>query len=725
MRLLVRTLPVVVLGACVSAGAPTLAPMTTAQPQLAADRLIYPETRRAEQVDDYHGTPVADPYRWLEDTDSPETKTWVEAQNRVTFDLLKNIPERQGIEQRLTELWNYERFSVPFKEGGRYFFSRNSGLQNQSVLYVQSSLDAEPRVLLDPNTLSPDGTIALTSLRVSEDGRYLAYGTSSGGSDWQEIRVRDVNTGQDLPDQLRWIKFSGAAWTHDGQGFFYSRFPEPQGNTLTTQNLHNRLYYHRIGTPQSQDVLVYERPDQPEWRFFPQVTDDGRYLVIYTSYQTSKNDLLYVDLGNARRPNLRAPVRELVTGFEANYSVVGNDGPMLYVQTDKDAPKGRVIAIDTRRPQRASWRTLIPEAENVLGGVSIINNQFVASYLQDAASRIRIVSLQGQPVREIALPTLGSVGSISGERNDREAFYSFTSFLYPSTIFRYDFRTGQSSVFRAPKVDFDPSGYETKQVFYTSKDGTRVPMFITHRKGLELNGNNPTLLYAYGGFNISMTPGFSVSNLVWLERGGVYAVANLRGGGEYGQEWHQAGTKERKQNVFDDFIAAAEYLVQQKYTSPRKLAISGGSNGGLLVGAVLNQRPDLFGAALPAVGVMDMLRYHQFTIGRAWSVDYGTSEDPEGFRYLYAYSPLHNVKPGTCYPATMVTTADHDDRVVPGHSFKYAAALQATQACNKPVLIRIETRAGHGAGKPTAKQIEEAADRWAFLVRELGAEAQR
>ncbi|CAN5694413.1 prolyl oligopeptidase family serine peptidase [soil metagenome] len=725
MRLFARTLPFVVLGACVPAAPPTVAPVTTMQPHIAADRLVYPETRRAEQVDDYHGTRVPDPYRWLEDTDSPETKAWVEAQNRVTFDLLKNIPERQGIEQRLTELWNYERFSVPFKEGGRYFFSRNSGLQNQSVLYVQSSLDAEPRVLLDPNTLSPDGTIALTSLRVSEDGRHLAYGTSSGGSDWQEIRVRNVETGQDGPDHLRWIKFSGAAWTHDGQGFFYSRFPEPAGNTLTTENINNKLYYHRVGTPQSEDVLVYERPDRPEWRFFPQVTDDGRYLVIYTSYQTSKNDLLYVDLGNTRRPNLRAPVRELVTGFEANYGMVGNDGPVLYVQTDKDAPKGRVIAVDTRRPQRANWRALIPEGENVLGSVNIINNQFVASYLQDAASRIRIFSLQGQPVREIALPTLGSVGSISGERNDREAFYSFTSFLYPSTIFRYDFRTGQSSVFRAPKVDFDPSGYETKQLFYTSKDGTRVPMFITHRKGLELNGNNPTLLYAYGGFNISMTPGFSVSNLVWLERGGVYAVANLRGGGEYGQEWHQAGTKERKQNVFDDFIAAAEYLVQQKYTSPSKLAISGGSNGGLLVGAVANQRPDLFGAALPAVGVMDMLRYHQFTIGRAWSVDYGTSEDPEGFRYLYAYSPLHNVKPGSCYPATMVTTADHDDRVVPGHSFKYAAALQAAQACNNPVLIRIETRAGHGAGKPTAKQIEEAADRWAFLVRALGAAAQR
>ncbi|HEV2131367.1 MAG TPA: prolyl oligopeptidase family serine peptidase [Longimicrobiaceae bacterium] len=691
----------------------------------AGERISYPETRRVDQVDDYHGTRVADPYRWLEDTDSPETAAWVEAQNRVTFGILKSIPEREGIERRLTELWNYERFGVPFKQGGRYFFSRNSGLQNQSVLYVQPSLDAEPRVLLDPNTLSEDGTIALTMTRVSEDGRYLAYGTSSGGSDWQEIRVREVETGQDRPDHLRWIKFSGAAWTHDGEGFFYSRFPEPQGNTLTTENLNNKLYYHRLGTPQSEDVLVYERPDQPEWRFFPQVTDDGRYLVIYTSYQTSKNDLLYVDLGDPQRPNLRAPVRELVTGFEANYSVAGNDGPVFYVQTDKDAPKGRVIAIDTRQPQLANWRTLIPEGENVLENVQIISDQFVASYLQDAASRIRIFSLQGQPVREIELPTLGSVGSISGEREDTEAFYSFTSFLYPTTIFRYDFRTGESSVFRAPQVAFDPTQYETKQVFYTSKDGTRVPMFITHRKGLQLDGSNPTLLYAYGGFNVSVTPAFSVSNLVWLERGGVYAVANLRGGGEYGEEWHQAGTKERKQNVFDDFIAAAEYLVREGYTRPQKLAIAGGSNGGLLVGAALNQRPDLFGAALPAVGVMDMLRYHQFTIGRAWSVDYGTSEDPEGFRYLFAYSPLHNIEPGTCYPATLVTTADHDDRVVPGHSFKYAAALQAAQSCENPVLIRIETRAGHGAGKPTSKQIEEAADRWAFLVRSLGMQPSR
>ncbi|HEX2093305.1 MAG TPA: prolyl oligopeptidase family serine peptidase [Longimicrobiaceae bacterium] len=710
------------LGACTPPApppppAPAAPPATDGVPE---SRSVYPETRRSDQVDDYHGTRVADPYRWLEDTDSPETGAWVEAQNRVTFGYLETIPERERIRRRLTELWNYERYGVPSREGGKYFFFRNSGLQNQSVLYVQRTLDAEPRVLLDPNTLSPDGTVSLTSLSVSEDGRTLAYGTSSGGSDWNELRVRDVETGQDLPDHLRWIKFSAVAWTHDGKGVFYSRYPEPSGNALTAENLNHKLYYHRLGTPQSQDVLVYQRPDHPEWRFSPWVTDDGRYLVIYVSYQTSRNDLLFVDLGSAQRPRIDGEVRGLVGGFNANYSVIGNDGPVFYVRTDRNAPKGRVVAIDTRRPQEAHWRTVIPEGEDVLQGVRIINNQFVASYLHDASDRVRIFSLDGRPGREIRLPTLGTVGGLSGERGDTEMFYSFTSFLYPTTIFRYDFRTGQSTVFRRPQIGFDPSAYETRQVFYPSRDGTQVPMFVTHRRDLRLDGNNPTLLYGYGGFNVSMTPGFLVSNLVWLEMGGVYAVANLRGGGEYGEEWHLAGTRERKQNVFDDFVAAAEHLVAQGYTSPGKLAISGASNGGLLVGAAMTQRPDLFRAALPAVGVLDMLRYHRFTIGKAWAVDYGTADEPEGFRYLYAYSPLHNLKPGTCYPATLVTTADHDDRVVPGHSFKFAAALQAAQGCGNPTLIRIETRAGHGAGKPTSKQIEEETDRWAFLVKELG-----
>jgi prolyl oligopeptidase len=686
----------------------------------AAQEAPYPETRRSDQVDDYHGTRVADPYRWLEDTDSPETRAWVEAQNRITGAHLSSIPQRERIEQRLTRLWNYERFGVPFREGDRYFFFRNDGLQDQSVLYTLPELGAEPRVLLDPNTLSADGTVALTTVRVSDDGRHLVYGTSSGGSDWQEFRVREVATGRDLPDHLRWIKFSGAAWTEGGEGFFYSRYPEPRGNALTSENRDNTLFYHRLGTSQSEDVPVYQRPDEPDWRFSPYVTDDGRYLVVSASKSTSWNRLFLKDLGDPRNPRLDAPMVSLVEGFDANYQVVGNDGPVLYLLTDQGAPRGRVVAMDTRAPEAARWRTLIPESEDVLESVTMVDDRFVATYLHDAHSRLRVFDLQGKLVREVELPGIGSVGAVSGDRDDREAFYSFSSFLYPSTVFRYDVARGESSVFRAPEVDFDPERFVTRQVFYTSRDGTRVPMFITHRSDLELDGKNPTLLYGYGGFNISLTPGFSVSNLAWLEMGGVYAVPNLRGGGEYGEEWHLAGTKERKQNVFDDFIAAAEYLIREGYTSPSKLAIRGGSNGGLLVGAAMTQRPELFAVALPAVGVMDMLRYHKFTIGKGWAVDYGTSDDPEGFRYLYAYSPLHNLRPGTCYPATLVTTGDHDDRVVPGHSFKFAATLQAAQGCDNPALIRIDVRAGHGAGKPTSKQIEEQADILAFVAKHLG-----
>ncbi|MDP9349913.1 MAG: prolyl oligopeptidase family serine peptidase [Gemmatimonadota bacterium] len=680
-------------------------------------------------MDDYHGTRVADPYRWLEDTDAADTKGWVEAQNRVTFAHLASIPERERIRQRLTQLWNYPRFGVPFKEGGRYFLFRNTGLQNQSVLYVHQTLADSGRVLLDPNTLSPDGTVALSSYSVSEDGRRLAYGVSSGGSDWVEIRVRDVAIGRDLADTLKWVKFSGMAWTHDNQGFFYSRYAAPTGNALTEANKGHKLYYHRVGTPQSADVLVWERPDQPEWYVFGQVSDDGRYLVVTVSQGTDpRNRLYYVDLGTPSAPRVSGRLVRLLDEADAMYNFVGNDGPVFYLHTDLQAPRARVIAVDTRTPARAGWRTVIAEAKDALQGVGMVNDQFVASYLQDAASRIRVFARSGAPVRDVPLPTLGAVSGFAGDRKDTEAFYAFTSFLYPTTIFRHDFRTGESTVFRAPKIaGFDPSQYETRQVFYTSKDGTRVPMFITHRKGMALDGNvtegnrrsHPTLLYAYGGFNVNITPAFSVSNLAWLEMGGVYAVANLRGGAEYGEEWHQAGMRERKQNVFDDFIAAAEHLVRTGVTSPKKLAIAGGSNGGLLVGAVMNQRPDLFAAALPAVGVMDMLRYHKFTVGWGWVPEYGSSEDPKMFPVLHAYSPLHNLKPETCYPATLVTTADHDDRVVPGHSFKYAAALQAAQGCDRPTLIRIETRAGHGAGKPTSKQIEEAADRWAFLVKAL------
>jgi prolyl oligopeptidase len=700
-----------------------MASTITAQTAGAQQRITYPETRKVDVVDDYHGTKVPDPYRWLEDTDAPETKAWIAAQNEVTFAHLGAIPERERIRERLTRLWDYPKYGLPFREGGLYFSTKNDGLQNQPVLYVQPSLNAEPRVLLDPNTLSADGTVALSGLAVSHDARYLAYATSSGGSDWQELYVREIATGRDLEDHVRWAKFSGISWTRDGRGFFYSRYPEPaEGEQLLQQNHDHKLYYHVVGTPQSEDRLIYERPDQPEWGFNAQVTEDGRYALIYVWHGTDpKNRLYYIDLGDPARPDLSSPVVKLLDDFDAAYTVVGNQGPVLYVQTDLDAPRQRIIAIDLRDPAREEWRTVVPESEDVLQAATIVGGKLVTLYLKDAASRVRFYTLEGEPAGELQLPGLGSVAGLTGKPDSPELFYAFTSFLYPTTIFRYDVATGTNEVFRAPQLEgFDPAQYETKQVFYTSKDGTRVPMFITHRKGIRLDGTNPTYLYGYGGFNVSLTPAFSITNLAWLEMGGVYAQPNLRGGGEYGEEWHLAGTKERKQNVFDDFIAAAEYLIREGYTSPAKLAIGGGSNGGLLVGAAMTQRPDLFAVAHPAVGVMDMLRFHKFTIGWAWVSDYGSSDDPDGFRYLYAYSPLHNLKPGTCYPATLVTTADHDDRVVPGHSFKFAARLQEVQSCEKPVLIRVETRAGHGAGKPTSKQIEEAADVLAFRVRHLG-----
>ncbi|HYL54744.1 MAG TPA: prolyl oligopeptidase family serine peptidase [Gemmatimonadales bacterium] len=680
----------------------------------------YPTARKGDVVDDYHGTKVADPYRWLEDPDSPESRTWIDAENRLTEGYLADIPARAAIRDRLTKLWNYPKFGAPFRKAGRYFFFKNDGLQNQSVLYKQASLSANPETLLDPNLLSEDGTIALSTLALSDDGRLLAYGMAASGSDWEEFRVRDVATAQDRPDHLKWIKFSGASWTKDGAGFFYSRYPEPTDKALTDVNRFQKLYYHRLETDQAQDVLVYERPDQPDWGMNAEVTDDGRYAVLTVWLGTDRrNRVYYLDLKSAKRPTVKGDVVRLLDDFDASYAFVGNDGPVFYFLTDLDAPRKRVIAIDTRHPERARWRELIPQGQDVLEGIQIIHDTFVANFMHDAASRLRLYALDGRMLKDLELPTLGSVGSITGERKDDEMFYAFTSFLYPTTIFRFDFRSGATSVFKAPAIDFDPSGYETKQVFYTSKDGTRVPMFITYKKGLALDGSNPTLLYGYGGFNISLTPSFSVANLVWLEMGGVYAVPNLRGGGEYGEEWHQAGMLANKQNVFDDFISAAEYLIAQRYTSTPKLAIAGGSNGGLLVGAAMTQRPDLFGAALPAVGVMDMLRFHKFTIGWAWVTDYGSADSASQFPYLYKYSPLHNIRAGTKYPATLVTTADHDDRVVPGHSFKFTATLQAAQAGPAPVLIEIETKAGHGAGKPTSKIIEEQADRFAFLVRNL------
>jgi prolyl oligopeptidase len=678
--------------------------------------LSYPVAKKVDQTDNYHGTAVADPYRWLEDANSAETKAWVDAENKVTQSYLAQIPQREAIRQRLTELWNYERYSVPYKEGGRYFFSRNNGLQNQSVLYTMKSLKDSPRLLLDPNTLAADGTVALAGMAVSPDGKLLAYSTAASGSDWNEIRVRDVDTGKDLEDHIEWVKFSSTAWTHDGKGFFYSRYDAPKEATkLADVNYFQKLYFHKLGTPQSADVLVYDRPDEKEWGFGGNTTDDGRYLLITATKGTAhKYRVFYKDLS---RPDSK--VMPLIDNFDAAYDFIDNVGSVFYFATDRNAPRKRIVAIDVNRPQEANWKTVLPESAQTLMSAHMINNQIVAEYLADARSVVKVVDLKGKAVREIALPGIGSVSGFGGKRGDSETFFSFTGFTTPTTIYRLDMKSGASTVFRKPDVKFNPADYETRQQFYTSRDGTKVPMFIVSKKGLKLDGSNPTYLYGYGGFNISMTPGFSPANLAWMEMGGVYVVANLRGGGEYGEAWHEAGTKLKKQNVFDDFIGAAEWLVNNKVTSPSKLAIGGGSNGGLLVGAAMTQRPELFGAAIPQVGVMDMLRFHKFTIGWAWTSDYGSSENPEEFKALVKYSPLHNLKPGTCYPATMITTADHDDRVVPAHSFKFAATAQADQLGANPVIIRIDTKAGHGAGKPTSKQIEEVADRWGFLTKAL------
>ena len=675
--------------------------------------LNYPKTETVKQIDDYHGVKVKDHYRWLENPDSPETKAWVEAQNEVTFGFLEQISERETIRKRLTDLWDYEKYGIPIKRGERYFYFKNDGLQNQSVLYTLEDLNDEPKVLLDPNQFSEDGTIALSGIAISDNGQFVAYGISKSGSDWQEWQLKNVETGEDFSDHLQWIKFSSATWTKDNEGFFYSRYDAPpEGKQLEEANYYQKLYYHRLGTEQTEDILIYERPDQKEWMFDADVTEDGRYLIISVSKGTDpKNLVFYQDLEDEN-----ATIKELVSDFIGNFSFVEYEGSLFWFRTDYNAPKGRLIGIDINQPEPENWQEIIPENEKTLEGISVLNHQFILDYLQDARSKLQIHHLNGDYIKDIELPAIGSVGGFNGKCEDTETFYAFTSFTTPTTIYRYNLETGESTLFRQPTVSFNPENYETRQVFYRSKDGTQVPMFITHKKGIFLDGNNPTLLYAYGGFNISLTPSFSVSRLVWMEMGGVYAVPNLRGGGEYGEEWHQAGTKLNKQNVFDDFISAAEWLIENRYTSSQKLAISGGSNGGLLVGACMTQRPDLFGAALPAVGVLDMLRFHKFTIGWAWCSDYGSPDNPEEFEALYAYSPLHNLKAETVYPSTLITTADHDDRVVPAHSFKFAAALQAAHGGDNPVLIRIETKAGHGAGKPTSKRIEEVTDQLGFLT---------
>jgi len=697
-----------------------LLPMSCTAPQ--PNRLEYPETRKDSTVENYHGVLVPDPYRWLEDDNSDETKAWVQAQNAVSYPYLEGLPGRAAIEERLTKLWNFPRFGNTTKRGGRYLYTYNDGLQNQSVLYVQDALDQEARVLIDPNSLSDDGTVAMGGWSVSDNGKYIQYAISRSGSDWTEFFVRDIETGEDLDDHLKHIKFSSGAWTKDSRGFFYQRYPEPEsGQELSGQNRNPMLMYHTVGTDQSQDQLVYERPDQPDWGFGPSVTYDGRYLIINVWQGTDPRSRVFIK--DLSRPD--SEVRPFLDAFDASYSIIGNDGDLFYVVTNKDAPKYKLVAIQLSRPSASAWKTLIPESEETLQWVRMLNNQFVTSYLKDAYSKIRFYTLEGNVRGELALPGIGTAGGFTGSRYDTETFYSFTSFNYPSTVFRYDFASEQSTVYRQPEVAFNPNEYIVEQHFYFSKDGTQVPMFIAYKQGLVKNGKNPTYLYGYGGFNVSLTPYFSVSELALMDMGGVFAMPNLRGGGEYGEQWHLAGTKERKQNVFDDFIAAAEFLIESGYTSPEHLAIGGGSNGGLLVAATMLQRPELFAAAIPAVGVLDMLRYHKFTIGWAWASDYGTSEDPEGFEYLMKYSPLHNVKEGVEYPATLITTADHDDRVVPAHSFKFAAELQSKYKGDRPMIIRIESNAGHGAGKPTAMIIAEETDVLSFMAKHIGLDVSR
>lgn len=691
-----------------------------------------PKTRRIDHVDTYHGVQVADPYRWLEADvrENQEVAEWVEAENKYTAQFLESIPERDAIRKRLTELWNYEKLGTPFKAGGRYYFFKNDGLQNQSVLYVRKSLKEEPEILIDPNTWSEDGTVALAGIQFSDDGRYLTYAVQEAGSDWRVWKVMEIESRKILSDELRWIKFNSPTWTPDGNGFFYARFPEPDPDSqFQNLNTNQAVYYHRIGDAQEQDTLVFHRPDHPEWGYHCNVTEDGRYLLITVHVGTAdKYRIFFRDLLDP----YAMPI-PLIDHFDDEYSFIGSDGPVFYFQTDLDAPRKRVIAIDTRQVPRTIEKPgeeskekkplpiqeIIPQGDDTITGVSYVGNLFFVETLKDAVTQVALYQRDGSFLRNIEFPGIGSANGFGGKQSDTETFYSFSSFATPPSSYRYDIFTGKSELLNRANVDFDPEQYEVKQVFCTSKDGTKVPLFITHKKGLKLDGNRPTLLYGYGGFAISMTPSFSISRLAWMEMGGVFVLANLRGGGEYGEEWHLAGTKLNKQNVFDDFISAAEWLIENKYTQPKKLAIQGGSNGGLLVGACETQRPDLFGACLPAVGVMDMLRFHQFTAGRYWVDDYGSSDNAEEFEALLKYSPYHNIKPGTCYPPTMVLTADTDDRVVPGHSFKFAAALQAAQACDNPILIRIESRAGHGAGTPTSKLIENAADQWAFLVKTL------
>jgi prolyl oligopeptidase len=679
--------------------------------------LTYPETKKVDTVNTYFGTEVKDPYRWLEDDRSEETEAWVKAENEVTFDYLSKIPYRDTLKNRLSELWNYEKVGAPYKEGDYTYFSKNDGLQNQYVIYRYKTGEdpATASVFLDPNQFSEDGTTSLGGMSFSEDGKILAYSISEGGSDWRKVMVMNVETKEIVEDTLVDVKFSGMSWKGN-EGFYYSSYDKPKGSELSAKTDQHKLFYHKLGTPQKEDHLIYGGTPEEKHRYVGgSVTEDNRYLIIRASTSTSGNKLFLKDLSQ--------PNSELVTiigNTDTDTYVIENKGSKLFIVTNKNAPNKKIVSVDASQPQPENWVDFIPETEHVLSP-STGGGYFFTEYMEDAVSAVKQYDYEGNLVREVQLPGLGSIGGFGTKKEEKELYFSFTNYVTPGSIYKYDIEAGTSELFRQPQIDFNSADYESKQVFYTSKDGTQVPMMITYKKGVELNGKNPTILYAYGGFNISLTPSFSITNAVWMEQGGIYAVANLRGGGEYGKEWHDGGIKTKKQNVFDDFIAAAEYLIDKKYTSSDYLAIRGGSNGGLLVGATMIQRPELMKVALPAVGVLDMLRYHTFTSGAGWAYDYGTAEDSkEMFEYLYKYSPVHNVKAGTEYPATLVTTGDHDDRVVPAHSFKFAAELQAKQAGSNPVLIRVETNAGHGAGTPVSKTIEQYADIYGFTLWNMG-----
>ena len=688
--------------------------------------MIYPETVKGEVVDDYFGTRVADPYRWMEGLDAPEVAKWVAAQNQLTFDYLQKLPTRARFKQRITELWDYPRVSVPVREGGRYFYTRNSGLQRQAPLYVRSSLSAEPALVLDPNVLSPDGTVALQQWTPSPDGKLLAYGMSEGGADWLTLHVREVDSGKDLADDVKWMRFSELSWTRDSKGFFYSRYPEPPaGKVLEAALSGHALYYHRVGTPQSEDRLIYERKDLPTWFVNGSATEDGRYLLISLAKGSDNNNrLYYADLGEPMRPNVAAAVKPVVEDDDAEFNAFGSTGSVLYVRTDRGAPNRKVLAIDVRNPSPAAWKTVVPEAREAIESMGLIGGRIVTHYLVDVQSRLSLFALDGSSEGDVPLPGAGTVVSMSGREDLPEILYQFSAPLVPATVFSYDPASKARIAFEPPAAPVDVAQYETRQLFAMSKDGTRVPFFLTGRKGLALDGSHPTMMYGYGGFSVSTLPTYRADVPAWLEMGGVWVTVNMRGGAEYGEAWHKAGHLEKKQNVFDDFIAVAEHLIKERYTSPARLGVWGGSNGGLLVGVVEQQRPDLFAVALPEVGVMDMLRYDQFTGGRAWVTEYGSSTDAAQFAFLIKYSPLQNVKPGSCYPATLVTTADYDDRVVPSHSFKFTAAMQAAQACEKPILIRVETGGSHGY-RPTDKRIAELADQWAFVAAQMHIEAPR